>query len=200
MNFIVAQILKYTRKIRDDYKSLSYESNEEEKDLLVYDEIQAFYTLVYIMKIKEWREVYRPNLDRLIKDLLILEASLESSYPQIFKHIEINQCDSSLFPIFGSFLLSLFVSDLQDKYPKTLAHIFDAFLIDGEQLIFTLLIKFIDKKQEAILEKEDMELIYYMKSQMIYECLQENNMLDLLDYNYALQDLEIKMGTNKIIY
>jgi len=33
------------------------------------------------MKIKEWREVYRPNLDRLIKDLLILEASLESSYP-----------------------------------------------------------------------------------------------------------------------
>jgi|APCry1669190288_1035285.scaffolds.fasta_scaffold72311_1 hypothetical protein len=39
MNFIVAQILKYTRKIRDDYKSLSYESNEEEKDLLVYDEI-----------------------------------------------------------------------------------------------------------------------------------------------------------------
>ena len=90
MNFIVAQILKYTRKIRDDYKSLSYESNEEEKDLLVYDEIQAFYTLVYIMKIKEWREVYRPNLDRLIADLLILEASLESSYPQIFKHIEIN--------------------------------------------------------------------------------------------------------------
>jgi len=39
MNFIVAQILKYTRKIRDDYKSLSYENNEEEKDLLVYDEI-----------------------------------------------------------------------------------------------------------------------------------------------------------------
>jgi hypothetical protein len=33
------------------------------------------------MKTKEWREVYRPNLDRLIADLLILEASLESSYP-----------------------------------------------------------------------------------------------------------------------
>jgi hypothetical protein len=83
----------------------------------------------------------------------------------------VNQCDSSLFPIFGSFLLSLFVSDLQDSYPTTLAHIFDAFLLDGEQLIFTLLIKFIDMKQDQILEKEDMDLIFYMKSQMINECL-----------------------------
>jgi hypothetical protein len=39
MNFIVAQILKYTRKIREDYKSLRYENNDEEKDLLVYDEV-----------------------------------------------------------------------------------------------------------------------------------------------------------------
>lgn len=64
------------------------------------------------MKIKEWREVFKPNLDKLISNLMILEVSLESGYPLIFKHIEYNQNDSSLFPIFGSFLLSLFVSDL----------------------------------------------------------------------------------------
>jgi hypothetical protein len=60
------------------------------------------------------------------------------------------------------------------------------------------MIKFIDMKQDQILEKEDMDLVYFMKSQMINECLQETSMLDLLDYSYALQDLELKLNTGKI--
>lgn len=82
MNFIAAQILKYTRKIRGDYKSFCKENEDlDQNDLMVYDEVQAFYVFVYLMKKKEWREVYRPNLDRLIYNLLILEVSLESGYP-----------------------------------------------------------------------------------------------------------------------
>ncbi len=40
MNFIVAQILKYTRKIRSDYKTFCFENeNFDHNDLLVYDEV-----------------------------------------------------------------------------------------------------------------------------------------------------------------
>jgi hypothetical protein len=33
------------------------------------------------MKKKEWREVFRPNLDKLIANLMILEVTLETGYP-----------------------------------------------------------------------------------------------------------------------
>lgn len=61
-------------------------------------------------------------------------------------------------------------------------HIFDAFLIDGEEVIFTLLLKILDTQQDRILELYDMDLIEFMKKQMHFLCLQEYKMHTLLDF------------------
>jgi hypothetical protein len=39
--------------------------------------------------------------------------------------------------------MTIFVANLQDSNPEVASHIFDVFLIDGERVIFTLLMKFI---------------------------------------------------------
>ena len=60
--------------------------------------------------------------------------------------------------------------------------IFDAFLIDGEEVIFTLLLKILDTQQAQILELYDMDLIEFMKSQMHQSCLKDHKIHELLDF------------------
>lgn len=63
-------------------------------------------------------------------------------------------------PVFTSTVCTMFVGDLQGVYPNIALQIFDAFLIDGECVIFTLITKFITLKQEQMLEiEEDSEFI-----------------------------------------
>ena len=54
--------------------------------------------------------------------------------------------------LFSSFLLSIFIYDLQDSDPHTVSGIFDAFLLDSEQIIFVLIYSFIGMKKQKILE------------------------------------------------
>ena len=59
--------------------------------------------------------------------------------------------------------------------------IFDVFLLDGEQVIFTLLLKMIELKEKKILECYDHDLLEYIRTQMSQECLEEISMLILMD-------------------
>jgi len=99
---------------------------------------------VHVLKKLEWREIFKPGMERLLYHLKIIEELLSTGYIDLFEHILNETEDTSLFPIFGTFILSIFISDLQAKHPETLTHIFDAFLIDGECVVFTLLMKIID--------------------------------------------------------
>lgn len=135
MNFITSWILKFTRiKVR----------NPDGSYKLKYNEADAFYILVHIMRRLEWREIFKPGMQRLMRHLKILEELISTTYIDMFNHILTETDDTNLFPVFGSFILSVFISDLQSKYPKMLIHIFDTFLIDGEEVIFTLLLKILD--------------------------------------------------------
>lgn len=157
MNFITAWILKFTRR---------KERKPDGTLQLKYSEPDAFYILVHIMRRLEWREIFKPGMQRLMRHLKILEELLSTTYIGMFNHILRETDDTNLFPVFGSFILSVFISDLQSKYPDILIKIFDAFLIDGEEVIFTLLLKILDTQQGRILELYDMDLIEFMKSQM----------------------------------
>lgn len=69
--------------------------------------------------------------------------------------------------------MTIFISDLMDTSPEIATHIFDAFLIDGEMVIYLLFIKFIDNLQEEILERYDEDLNIFMKKEMPRECLKK---------------------------
>lgn len=66
------------------------------------------------------------------------------------------------------------------------AHIFDIFLMDGEQIIFTLLIKMIEICEKTILDIRDddddeRDLLEYLRAIMPLDCLKRFEMTTLLD-------------------
>jgi len=83
----------------------------------------------------------------------------------------------------------MFIANLQDSYPEIARDIFDVFLIDGEKVIFTLLLKFFTLKNDKLLTLEDNDLMKFMKEDMPKECLQENTMPELLDFNDQCEEL-----------
>ena len=60
--------------------------------------------------------------------------------------------------------MTVFISDLMDHTPEIATHIFDAFLIDGEKVIYTLFINFIENLEDEILKRYDEDLNRFMKS------------------------------------
>jgi hypothetical protein len=69
--------------------------------------------------------------------------------------------------LFQSQIISIFMSDLYQVAPKIASHIFDCFLLEGEIIICTLFIKFIEHSQEEIMSLDDeTDLIEFMKKKL----------------------------------
>ena len=100
----------------------------------------------------------------------------------MYEHLKEQIDEVSLVPIFASLVITIFISDLQDYTPSVATHIFDVFLIDGESVVFTLLMKFMQLQQDEILKYYEEELQYYMRKQMPFDCLKNNPMYELLDF------------------
>ena len=94
-------------------------------------------------------------MTRLVAHLDLIKEILSTGYKEMHDHLmeenyavkepdpnEINEDVCGLVPIFASLLITTFISDLQDHTPNIATHIFDCFLIDGEKVVFTLLMKF----------------------------------------------------------
>lgn len=78
---------------------------------------------------------------------------------------------------FSSLFITLFVYDL----PKEEAGlVFELFLLEGEKVLIKLLIRMIRYKQKAILALHEFELLKYIRSDMIKECLREKSLKELL--------------------
>ena len=120
MNFIVALLLKYLN-----------------------DEEDAFYCLIHVMHNKKWRNCFDMETSKLINLLEFLECVLETAWTDVYDHI-MAEIGISLVPVFSSIIQTIFIYDSPDEIAT---HIFDVFLLDGETIIFTLLLKMIEIKE-----------------------------------------------------
>ena len=89
-----------------------------------------------------------------------------------------DEIEISLVPVFSSIIATIFIYDSPEQVAT---QIFDVFLLDGEQVIFTLLLKMIELKEEKILNTFDHDLLKYIRQKMCKECLDEISMPVLLD-------------------
>ena len=138
LNFIANWLLKHTQKARYD--------DAKDEVIFEYDEAATFYVVVHIFQRLAWRYIYHPPLDYLMKILELIEENMQHSAKHVYDWLKEVIDDTNLYPIFASFVLSIFISDLQESHPETLRTIFDAFLIDGASVIYTLLFEFIEMK------------------------------------------------------
>jgi hypothetical protein len=91
------------------------------------------------MKVHGWRGCFSKDMSKLIQLIDFLGCVLETAFPKVYEQI-VEQIDDNLTPIFSPNIQTIFVYDC----PEVAAtKIFDVFLLDGEQVIFSLLIKMI---------------------------------------------------------
>jgi len=123
-----------------------------------------------------------------VEHLKLIEANLQGGYPDLFAHM-LDQMVENLAPYFTDTVMTMFIASLQDSSPDIAKHIFDVFLLDGEKVIFTLLMKLIDLKQDTLLNMYDNELTEYFKTGLPLECFKEYAMPDLLDFTAMCDDI-----------
>lgn len=144
MNFIVSLLLKHFK-------------NEED----------TFFAFVHLMEKHQWKYCFDMETTKLINLLGFLECVLETAWADVYNHI-MDVIEISLVPVFASMIQTIFIYDS----PESVAtQIFDVFLLDGETVIFTLLLKMIEHKEEKILSLDDHDLLFYIRSEMSNECL-----------------------------
>ena len=79
---------------------------------------------------------------------------------------------------FSSLFITLFVYDLP---PEQAMRIFEVFMLDGETLLVKFIVRMIKLKEKKILTIFDtVELLKFIRSDMISECLQEYPLSKLL--------------------
>ena len=144
MNFIVALLLKHLQSEED-----------------------AFYCFVHVMENHQWRHCFDMQTSKLICLLGFLECVLETAWPNVYNHI-MEEIEISLVPVFSSILQTIFIYDSPENVAT---QIFDVFLLDGETVIFTLLLKMIEHKEQKILSLLDHDLLKYIRTEMPNECL-----------------------------
>ena len=88
------------------------------------------------MKVHDWRGCFSPDMQKLKDFVRFFECAIETAFPEIHEKI-IEKIDEDMVPIFCANIQTIFVYDCPEDVAT---HIFDAFLLDGEQVIFTLLI------------------------------------------------------------
>jgi hypothetical protein len=58
--------------------------------------------------------------------------------------------------------------------------VFELFLLEGERLLIKLLMRMIKLKQKKLLTLYELDLLRYIRSEMIQECLKEKSLKELL--------------------
>ena len=114
---------------------------------LDYNEKDAWFFLVYICITHKWRDVYKPEMTKVKKMALLINEIISTSYPEVHDHLlktSMLEVDQMVQLLYSSQIISVFIGDLHNAAPKIAAHIFDCFLLEGEIVICTLFIKFIE--------------------------------------------------------
>jgi Rab-GTPase-TBC domain len=93
--------------------------------------------------------------------------------------IHIKSEDLSLGAAFSPVFITLFVYQV----PLEIAtRIFECFILDGEIAIVKILLRMLYHKRDTILSLHECELLNYLRTGMVVECVQEVEIEDLISH------------------
>lgn len=145
----------------------------------IQDEEKVFWCILYIMNRKNWRCIYKSEMSKLMELLDRVEKKLEREYKVLHQHLEDN--DFSVGAAFSPLFITLYIYQMEHAASM---RIMEFFILDGEQALLKVLYKMIEMKCEKILALEEIELIMYLRTNMINECIAETGGIEaLLDYD-----------------
>ena len=97
-------------------------------------------------------------------------------FPRILKHLNENYLE--ILGTFSPLFMTLFVY----MTPlETASRLFELFLMDGEHVLLTIILRMIELKQRKILSLSDLDLQQYMLCGMVKECTNSFTLENLLE-------------------
>lgn len=146
--------------------------------LLIYikDEVKAFWCFVYLMHRKNWREVYNHNTPKLHSLLNLVQERLQKEDPVLLNHLL--RYDLEMAAAFSPLFITLYIYRIPIK---DATRIFEAFILDGELALIKILFKMLEHKRDKLLSLKD-DLLDFLRTHMIVECIEELSIDQLLNY------------------
>ena len=74
--------------------------------------------------------------------------------------------------------------------------IFELFLLDGEQILVDIIAGMILHKKQQVLELNDLELMNYLRKDMVQECLSEMSVREILLHPVSRKKIKVQLSYN----
>lgn len=143
----------------------------------IRDEIKVFWCLFTLLFKRNWRMIYDINTPKLMNLLDLINDRLSKDDPALIVHLK--EQDLSLGAAFSPVFITLFIYQV----PIPIAtRIFECFILDGEIALIRVLLRMLYCKRDRILELKECELLNYLRSGMIVECVSEMQIEELISY------------------
>ncbi len=133
------------------------------------DEEDVFWTMVYLMFEKNLRDIYVDASQKIALLIMDFERYLKKHNRPVYDHL-MSEEGFTMEVCFTSQIVTLFIYDCEFEEAT---RIFEMFLLDGEQVILDLLVTFIEVKTDTILKLYELDLINYLRKDMVTETLRE---------------------------
>ena len=101
---------------------------------------------------------------------------LKKKNKEVYQHIEKDEV-ATVEACFSSQIITLFIYD-NDR--EKVFRIFELFLLEGEQVLIDLIASMLNLKKSKIVTLSDLDLMNYLRKDMVHECFNENSLQELL--------------------
>ena len=142
----------------------------------IQEEENVFWCLIYLLNRKNWRRIYMEEMPKLMDLMDYIEQKLQTDFPEIAEHLE-EQC-FTVGAAFSPLFITLYIYQIEHQYAM---RIFESFLLDGEDTLLRVLFQMLRLKGEKICELKEMELIQYLRTDLINECISQYGIRSLLE-------------------
>ena len=142
----------------------------------IQDEEKTFWCLIYLLNRKNWRRIYTEDMPKLMELIDEVEQKLIEDYPNIEKHLR--ESDFTVGAAFSPIFITLYIYQIDHEYAM---RIFEMFILDGEQALLRVLYRMLDLKGEKLCGLYEVELMMYLRTDIINECIEEYGIASLLD-------------------
>ena len=142
----------------------------------IQDEEKTFWCLTYLLNRKNWRRIYTEDMPKLMELIDEVEQKLIVDYPDVDKHLR--DSDFTVGAAFSPIFITLYIYQIDHAYAM---RIFEMFILDGEQALLRVLYRMLDLKGKKLCTLEEVELMMYLRTDIINECIQEHGIASILD-------------------
>lgn len=162
---------------------------------VIPDQEDAFWCMVFVMFVRDWRSIFLENDNTRIQQMISdLESFVKRNCKSVFNHMKAEEV-ATFESCFSTQLISLFIydSDLEQAIK-----IFELFLFEGEQVLLNLLGGMVIHKKRSIVRLTELELMNYLRKDMVTECLTEMSISEILTNANSGQPINVPLTVNSV--